>query len=174
MLPNDESNKAINGGSERKLLADRQQLIAQGWYKDSFDDIKLDPIVLAADSEGHGEDYYALVVNRKGIKSAYSNIPLKIMADYAKSADVKLKISPKLEIRADTILNKEPDLLQLETKILGYIASTKNSKAEDWLNDQSPFLKAIRYQHLNFSAEMGIGYFPRIRKGKRTRYIYNA
>lgn len=111
------------------------------------------------------------------------------MAERARKPDVNLKINPKLEDRANLILSKEHDLLELEETIKQYIASkksTKDSKCEDWLDEKyglnTPQLKAIRNKHFHFSASrMKLGYAPRLvvdektnLKSKRKRREYNA
>lgn len=126
-----------------------------------------------------------LKVNRKNIRSAYCNIPLKIMAEYARKPDVNLTISSELEDRAEIILAPEKDLQKLEGVIRKYIASNKNSKPGDWIDDKAPlndFLKKldIRHRHFHFSSKPGAGYAPRIvfdkkaKKKRRARYEYDA
>ena len=174
----------INEGDPDVIEHDRKYLIAQGWYKEN----QISTTVLAKTRAG-APTKLALVVKRLGIHSSYSNIPLKIMAERARKLDVNIKISAKLERRANLILSNEHDLLELEETIKKYIASkkaTKDSKAEDWLDEKyglnTPQLKAIRNKHFHFSASrMELGYAPRLvvdqrtqLKFKRERYEYNA
>ncbi|PKF60331.1 hypothetical protein CW745_15410 [Psychromonas sp. psych-6C06] len=120
--------------------------------------------------------YATLDVERSGIHSAFSNIPLKIMADYVEK-EPKLAIKPKMKSRADQII-KNSNLEVLENKVLEYVGKKpSDSKAEDWIAEGdalNDFLKDYRHKHLNFSARRGIGYSPRIKDGKRTRFIYDA
>ena len=75
-------------------------------------------------------------MKRLGIRSVYCNIPLKIIAKYARNKGL-LKIDTKLEDRANIILRPEKDLQELEGVINNYIASNKNSKAKDWIDDNA-------------------------------------
>ena len=161
------------------LDQDRADLIAQGWYKP--DEIN---VVVSSWTEGQPSGY-ELRVKRHGIRSAYCNIPLKIMAEYARKPDVKLKISAELEDRTNKILESEPDLQKLEGIIRDYMASHKtNSRPGHWIDDNAPLnnaaLKQIRNKHFHFSSKPGIGYSPRFewddaaRKFRRKRYYYNA
>jgi hypothetical protein len=177
----------------KRLEQDREDLIAQGWYHSN--EIKI--VAKRTNVGGDGDQTeYALTVRRQGIRSAYCNIPLKIMADYARKPDVKLKIDLKLEERANRILRDEQDLRDLEAIIIKYMAANKNnSKPEDWKpEDWKPevqvgkkavidrdVLKAIRHRHFHFSAsKWSAGYKPHFeldeatQKYKRIREYYDA
>jgi hypothetical protein len=171
----------IHEGDPETLRKDREDLIAQGWYKPeeiTLSELQWDELGCAT--------HAMLTVSRKGVRSAYSNIPLKIMAKYARKPDVKLKIDAKLEDRANTILKHEDDLKELEAVIEGYMKAKKNdSKPEDWLGDNPPIeiskLKEIRHRHFHFSAsKWSMGYKPRFewdsarKRYKRVRYYYDA
>ncbi len=163
----------INKGKKKEIETDRQNLIDLGWYDP--DEISIE--VKYRPTSFHSPrkiPYSILSVKRDNIQSAYCNIPLKIMADYATNGFVKLLISPKLYRRANKVLSKHPDLLKLESRINYYvtISGRKNSKAEDWLND--PTIKPYRNRHFHFSSKVGIGYSARFSKGKRKRYVYDA
>ena len=176
MLTTDE-NMVILRGRPDMVEQDRDYLKDQGWYKD-------DQIKILAIKSSRGGRMAKLKVDRRNIHSSYCNIPLKIMAKYARDKEVKLKINVKLEDRANTILEPEEDLKNLEGIINGYIASNKNSKPGDWINDDAPLntaqLKKIRNKHFHFSSKPGAGYAPRIVKDKATkkyrriRYVYDA
>uniref|UniRef100_UPI000CA746EE phospholipase effector Tle1 domain-containing protein n=1 Tax=Psychromonas sp. Urea-02u-13 TaxID=2058326 RepID=UPI000CA746EE len=120
--------------------------------------------------------YATLSVSRVDIHSAFSSIPLKVMADYVKN-EPKLMIKKELEDRANSVIDVS-NLGDLEKKVLGYIGKKPaNSKAEDWIGEGEElnnFLKNYRNKHLNFSASKGPGYAPKIEDGKRTRFIYDA
>jgi len=166
----DEIDMDINEGDLNTLEKDCLYLKTQGWYTDG--EMTITPLVL---DEYDNPTYAVLTVNRRGIRTAYSNIPLKIMADFAKDPEININIDSKLEKRANTTLNAEPDLLILEGRIKSYVAAKKglkDSKPADWLEDLS--LCDIRHKHLHFSAKVGVGYSPRFSKGKRTRYEYDA
>ncbi len=119
-----------------------------------------------------------LVVTRRGIRSAHSNTPLKIIVNFAEKHGVVFH--PDLLRIANRILRDEADLLALEQKILAYIdpargtatAPTQRSKPEDWLQDET--IKPIRHRHFNFFSKVGLGYGPRIINGIRTRYIIHG
>jgi len=170
----------INENDDLKYIKqDRDDLIAQGWY--TKDQIKINKL----GSEGDGEwVWYALSVWRENINSAYNNIPLKIMAKYAR--EQKIQISDDLETVADAILEPYPVLAELEGKIDEYIKSHKNtSKPGDWIDDDgeqnSNKLKEIRHGYFHFSAsKWSAGYKPNFEwdekawKFRRRRYYYNA
>ena len=165
MRTSSEVDRVINEGYTTRLVEDRDWLIAQGWYRKDECRIEITGYDEAFQSFGK------LIVNRKNIKSAYSNIPLKIMAKFAR--ENKIEINPKLDDNANVILSKEPDLLRLESRINSYIGSVgNNSKPEDWLSDKG--IKNIRHDHLHMSCKMAIGYNPRFKKGKRLRYYYEG
>jgi len=170
MKPTDEIDMDINEGDLNTLEKDRLYLKTQGWYTDN--EMTITPLIV---DEYDNTTYAALTVTRKGIRSAYSNIPLKIMAEFARDPEININFNEKLEDKANTILRAESDLQVLEGRILSYVATkkgSKDSKPADWLNDASLF--DIRHKHLHFSAKVGVGYSPRFSKGKRTRYEYDA
>jgi len=194
MLTTNE-NKIIFKNSEREILAaDMQALIKQGWYinDNSKKEIEINERKIRKKRPGGKTHYYArayeLEVNREGICSAYCNIPLKIMAKYARDKGVDLKLNNKLDRRAQIILATSEDLKELENKINSYMDKVKGngiSKAEDWLGEKSVWNKyivtnKIRNKHFNFSSHPDWGYSPRIeedkstKKMKRTRYVYDA
>lgn len=165
MRPSSEVNRVINEGYTTRLVEDKNWLMSQGWYRE--DEIRIEITGYDKAFQSFGK----LIVNRKNIKSSYSNIPLKIMAKFARENGIK--IDSKLEKKANIILSKEPDLLRLESRINSYIGSVgNNSKPEDWLNDKG--IKNIRHDHLHMSCKMAIGYNPRFKKGKRLRYYYEG
>lgn len=164
MRSSSEVNLVLSKGNHIKLNKDRDWLVAQGWYKRSelFIDIKTFHI------DGYSGQ---LVANRKNIKSAYSNIPLKLMAKFSRENEIE--IDAKLEKSANIILQDEDDLKKLESDITSYVDSKGNSsKPEDWINNTS--LKQIRHDHLHMSAKVGMGYNPRFKKGSRKRYYYDG
>jgi len=180
-------NKIIYKSSKRnKLENDMQTLIEQGWFLDNKKEIKINDRKIRKQRLGGKVPYYdysyELVVDREGICSAYCNIPLKIMAKYARDKEVKLKLNSKLDRRARIILKPHKDLAKLEEKIKQYMADKKGngvSKAEDWIGENKILNKyiisnKIRHNHFNFSSKEDAGYSPRLKNGKRTRYVYKA
>lgn len=195
MRPSSERDRLINIGFIGSLEIDKANLIEQGWYTEHEIEIATKEVVTAAAGAvvgglvgGVGGAKVgavigalqgALIVNRENIKSAYSNIPLKIMADYA-TKEATLKINAKLQDRIDQILKKETLLLAAQEHIEKYIASIgNNSKPEDWLDVKSKWaanfdMKTLRHDHLHMSAKMAVGYFPRFESHKRRRYYYEG
>lgn len=116
----------------------------------------------------------ALTIKRIGIKTGYSNIPLKIMAKYAKE-DAKLSFDAKMLERADTVIDIV-NLGQLEGEINKYIdGKPKDSAAKDWLEgSNNDVITQFRHDHLSFSAKCELGYAPDIVDGKRLRYVFDA
>lgn len=165
MRASSEVDLVINKGHSIELNKDRDWLVAQGWYERSELGIHITQFHIDGSFSGK------LVANRKNIKSAYSNIPLKLMAKFARENEIE--INPKLEDNANIILNKEPDLLKLESDITAYINARGNSsKPEDWIENAS--LIKIRHDHLHMSAKIKTGYKPRIKKGNRRRYYFDG
>ena len=173
MRTSNEENKILNNGASAKMDKDKEWLIAQGWYKAKELTTKVTGLETYGFSIGLEEN---LVANRKNIKSAYSNIPLKLMAKFAR--ENAIEINPQLERKANHILNKEPDLVILEADIKKYIAKVGNhSKPEDWLDNGSVHcknIKNIRHDHLHMSAQLEIGKYPRFEDNKRVRYYYDG
>jgi len=171
-----------------------KHLINAGWYKDDKKKIRIDPdfgstavrFVMDAlnpfnrDSSLSGK----LITNRRGIKSAYSNIPLKIMVKYARIENILIR--DKLDARADRTLATDPALQALEKDINRYIGSKgkTGSKPEDWLDIRSaakhhPNIKTIRNEHLHMSSRFAtpvkeFGYTPRLVKNLRRRFYYEG
>ncbi len=180
MLTSDE-HLVINRGSRKSLEQDRDYLIKQGWYLEDEIEIVEEPKLQNnyGPYQQYETHYYRLKVTRNNIRSAYCNIPLKIMAEYARKPDVNLKIDDKLEDRANIILEPEADLQKLEGIIKNYMVSVGDSKPDDWIGKNAslntPELKAIRHKHFHFSAsKLGAGYKPRLKNNRRVRYIYDA
>ena len=176
MRPSSEIDKVIHCGDAITLNIDKDRLVQQGWYRPDEIEVK---------SFGLGYT----VVNRKNIKSAYSNIPLKIMANLAVENGIRFR--SKLFERANLILSAEPDLLKLEESINAYVAKMGNAKSrpEDWLedatmhhSDQRYPIERIRHDHLHVSVQttkvtqLNPGYTPRFTliTGKRRRYYYDG
>jgi hypothetical protein len=175
MRTSSEINRVINFGASPILNIDRDRLIEQGWYKP--DEIKV---------HSFGVGY--LQVTRFNIKSAYSNIPLKLMAKFA--VENGLEFDAKLNQRANQVLSKEPDLQSLESSINNYIAKmgSDKSKPEDWIEDAKIHhsnpkypMTNIRHDHLHMSAKTtafsvtNFGFTPRFTiLGKRRRYYYDG
>ncbi len=186
-----EENKTILESLDRKVLEDDMAyLIKLGWYINDKSQKKREIEIESSFNESgyspYDDDYVTnvrkLKVNRTNISSAYCNIPLKIMAKYARGKGVKLKLNDKLDDRAQIILKPHGILKELEGEIEKYMATKKGngkSKAEDWIGEGKELNKflidnKIRHDHFNFSSHPGAGYSPLIKNGKRIRYVYDA
>lgn len=173
----DHRGRIINKGALNLLQADQEKLLALGWYLPrEIDIVDITPAIPPHEGpHGMVPGYPAqgvLVVNRKNIRSGYSNIPLKIMAEFAREKGVK--IDNELEKNANNILSTESDLKDLESKIKNYVSSTTESSADHWLTD--PDMGPIRNRHFHFSSKIKTGYKPRFGEDKvtRMRYIVDA
>jgi len=169
MRSSSEVNLVVSDGYSDIINQDRKWLIDQGWYKPEELSIRITNI------EVYGYGFQGeLVANRKNINSAYSNIPLKIMASFARKN--KVEIDAKLEKDANLILQNETDLKNLESDIEKYVKDTQGnrSKPEDWIENENESLKKIRHDHLHMSAKVAMGYNPRFKKGIRRRYYYDG
>lgn len=171
-----EIDMVINCGTAIVLNNDRDWLIKQGWYR---------PSEIVTHSFGMGY----LQVNRRNIKSAYCNIPLKLMAKLATENGIKFE--PKLNQRANLLLSKEPDLQSLESSINSYVAKMGDNKSrpEDWIDNahihhnssQYP-ITGIRHDHLHMSAQTTkvtntkFGFSPRFSglRLRRKRFYYDG
>jgi hypothetical protein len=168
MRTNSEVDRVINTGRWPNLIKDKEWLIAQGWYKEK--EIKAHVSVW---SNEENDRWGSLVVNRRDIRSAYSCIPLKLMAEFAVESGIK--IEKKLEKNAENILKNETELHALEAAIRKHISEKgNNSSPNDWINDRSEEMKFIRNRHMHFSAKEALGYYARFSQDKRERYYYDA
>ena len=189
--PTDEIEKVTNRGRVSDLKDDMLYLKQDGWYKDGQIHIEKDyvaSILRATNPIGsifNGSPVSGrLIANRRGIKSAYSNIPLKIVAKYARKFSIQ--VVGKLEQRADVTLAIDPELQALESDIEKYIGSKGNtgSKPEDWLDISSAKaihqnIQVIRNEHLHMSCRFDspikdFGYTPRIKSNRRRRFYYEG
>ncbi len=159
---NTSENFYLYSGSPAKVKADRAALIAEGWYSE-------DEILYEEELNEMGQPVYARSkANRKGIRNAYCQIPLKIMANAAR--DQGLSIKSKLESDADSNIAKHSDLKLLDDNIKRYKCT---SVATFPVND--PLLARIRHDHLHMSSKDSLGLHPRFNdKGKRWRQAYDG
>jgi Uncharacterized alpha/beta hydrolase domain (DUF2235) len=182
-----EIERIINRGTVSDLEVDMQNLKTLGWYLDHEIRIEKDYVATAGRLINPFSWDVAsgkLIVNRYGIKSAYSYIPLKIMMKYSREHGVKIR--EKLDDRAKIVLCSEPELLDLEKDIQAYMSKKGNtgSKPEDWLNMKEAVthcknIKDIRNRHLHMSSRfnwpvMDAGFTPRLEKNIRKRFYYEG
>lgn len=193
--PSDEVERVINRGRVSDLQEDMYNLKKDGWYKDGQIRIEKDYVAttvrvaeylinpigaILSGSPVSGR----LISNRRGIKSAYSNIPLKIMAEYTRKFTITIKA--ELDQRADITLATDPALQLLEKDLKAYIGKKGNtgSTPEDWLNiktaaEHHEKIKDIRNEHLHMSSRFNtpikeFGYTPRIKDNRRRRFYYEG
>lgn len=152
----------LYSGPPAKVKADRAALIAEGWYKE-------DEILYEEECDEFGRPVYARTkAAREGIRNAYCQIPLKIMAESAREQGLNVK--SKLENDADKSIALYADLKTLDSNIMKYkIKSVTAFPVHD------PLLKRIRYDHLHMSSKDSLGLHPRFNeKGQRWRQPYDG
>jgi len=145
---------------ESEASAERERLIAAGWYR-------ADEITLKQVRSKIGRATVHLQVKRSGIRHHYSRIPLHIMARFARESGIDVK--SKLER-----IEKVPGALSsIQQRIEAYITSVgTNSKETDWQQNDS-LLRPLRHDYLHFSAYYSFGLTPRFSdSGPRKRKHY--
>jgi Uncharacterized alpha/beta hydrolase domain (DUF2235) len=186
MRTSSEIERVINRGTITDLEKDMNNLKELGWYLDNEIRIKNDYLATAGrliNPFSWDVPSGKLIVNRYGIKSAYSYIPLKIMMKYSREHGVKIR--EKLDNRAKIVLDAEPELVNLEKDIEAYIAKKGNtgSKPDDWLNMKEAIthcenIKNIRNRHMHMSSRLewpvDFGFTPRFEKNIRKRFYYEG
>ena len=148
---------------------DKLQHIAAGWYREQEITVENhDHYVQAEGMDPLLVERRVLTVKRAAISNQYSKIPLHIMARYArgKGIEFKGKFDKAEEIPAE--------LHAVRDQLDSYIASTTQSKASDWHDNDRPWLRKLRHDYLHFSARIEVGHDPRFRNGQRERYGYRG
>lgn len=132
----------------KKAAAERDRLIASGWYR-------ADEITLKHIRQGRRSSSIHLEVTRRNIRHHYSRIPLHIMTRYARESGIDVK--SKLDRDEDI-----PDTLSpIQQHIEAYIARVGNSSTEaDWQHNDE-ILRKLRRSYLHFSAQYSTGMKPR-------------
>ena len=176
------NNNKTDAENMRETKAKVEELAKSGHHKVTIEDGEFTTTIYFRPRRHHSKSrsklrlaYATLSVKRSGILSGYSNIPLKIMAEYVKN-EPKLVIKPKMEERANTVIDI-CELTDLESVIKKYIGGKPTkSHPNDWLEDGelNTELKKYRHKHFNFSSRRGIGFSPRFVDGLRKRFIYDA
>jgi len=152
----------LYSGSPAKVKADMAALIAQGWYNE-------DEILYEEELNEFGHPIYARSkANRKSIRNAYCQIPLKIMAESARAQGLNIK--SKLETDANASISKFAELSILDSNICKYkVTSVSAFPVYD------PLLMRIRHDHLHMSSKDSLGLHPRFNdKGNRWRQVYDG
>lgn len=163
--------------SRDEVEADRDNLIAIGWYREG--EIRIDEPIEVPFNPGYGvpgvgyaqplPQKFKLRVNRESISNHYSKIALHIMADFSRKA--KINIKSRLE-RSEAV----PSELSAVHRDLKAYAQGGGSKASDWfVNRKYSWLSDLHHDHLHFSSHYtttaGIiaAMKPNLVNGKRTR-----
>jgi len=181
-----DTGKVVCHGLYHHVKADAKNLIAQGWY--TAKDLTL--TVLTVDDVGEPQ-FVKVTATGRTVRSAYCNIPLKIMVDHAGKNGIK--VEDKLNPMASRKISVYGELVGLEKTILAYIdkAGNNGSKPTDWQGSNpqpfslaTPPMNDIRYKHLHMSAnydspELGGLVYPLSPRfgwfsNKRKRYEFNG
>ncbi|RDH83858.1 MAG: hypothetical protein DIZ80_06905 [endosymbiont of Galathealinum brachiosum] len=163
---------AKGNDSEEKAIAEKKRLIDTGWYTE--DEIEIKTRTRRRLNKGLKTKYATLYAGKAKVSNQYSRIPLQIMADQAVESEIKFKPALKSAEKVPGTLSKAESNIKKyfsKNKKVPESASTYTSKADDWLNDTSQWLKDLRHDCFHFSAHYSIGLSPRIKNGKRTRLV---
>jgi len=149
------------------LPRDMAWLVAAGWYR--------------ADELTHLRGSVAVRANRRGISNAYSRIPLRLMAEFARENGVNIK--PTLEAE-HPVPSADPVMQQARAAITNAVSSGRCTQPEFWFSvnpaSDPAWHKALRHGYLHFSAQYnGIGLDPQWADGgsmcnQRRRIIQNG
>ncbi len=159
---NGTETQTIYRGFEFNAQAERARLIDAGWYTEK--EITLN---------SSGDELLSvatLTVKRPNIGNGYSQIPLHLMAGYARES--KINIISELE-------SDEPvpaKLRQVHTKLQEYINAQGpySSKAEDWHCNDLGWLRQLRHDYFHFSARLKMGHTPCFKRGQRSRQTHEG
>lgn len=146
----------LYNSTPEKVKIDAHHLISQGWY--NRNEIIYEEIY---NEQGLAVQAYTKA-NRHGIRNAYCQIPLKMMAEKAREKGVP--IATKLEIEANEILGRFSDLQELEANINSYAVKDLTKYPR-----YAPLLCRIRHDHLHMSAKEQLGLSARFTGSGTTR-----
>ncbi len=158
--------------SEARVLAEKKRLIDSGWYKE--DELELKSRYHRRFGKGIKTKYASLYAGRSKVSNQYSRIPLQIMAKQAVEAKIKFKPTLKSSEKVPASLSKsDSNIKKYFDKHKKPSTSTKafSSVADDWVNENTQWMKDLRHDYFHFSAHYSIGLSPRIKGGKRTRLV---
>lgn len=163
-----DENFQLCSGRPDVVKRDARQLIDEGWYVLTDNQREL---IYREVRDPSGFVRATTKANRSGITNAFCQIPLKLMAKYAR--DNKVPVKSKLETDANQTINRYPELADLDQNIYSYMGK---SMAE--YNRTAPLLKVVRNRHLHMSStssiEMGPRYEGKKDKRRREREIYDG
>lgn len=170
-----------------KLSEYAKQIEKEGWFSSKKKDentgrpeikLKKEKRILV-DPMGYGayeyEEEMEINIYRNSVKNTYRTIPFNLMYEEMENNGFSFKGSTKR-------INKVPgELSQEDSDVRSYIASVgASSKASDWFEKPSSechgsfSIEKLRNEHLHYSATVGMGMWPRIRKGKKIRELYHG
>ena len=167
---NSKETFILYSGSPHEVKQDARQLVTEGWYRlnEHIQEIEYEETYNDFGQPSHAHTK----ANRKKISNAYCRIPLKVMAKYAKKQKVPINHG-KLEKDSNEIINKYPELSELDSNIYQYM-----TKEISQYNRCAPLLLKIRNRHLHMSAKEKLGLGARFEgKGstrQRKRGIYEG
>lgn len=167
----------------REIENDKAQLVAAGWFKESQNEQENEIFI-----ENHDRYYIPdegsdpiriekrlLRIKRRGVRNAYSKIPLNLMVERARAKGVVFKGDIDDDERIPDELHNINGV-DIPGIIQKYIGQQRNysSKAKHWHFNDKPWIKTLRNKYFHFSANMKKGYDPRYVAGRRFRRIYNG
>jgi len=147
------------------LPRDMAWLVAAGWYR--------------AEELTHLRGTAVVLANRREISNAYSRIPLRLMAEFARENGVNIK--PTLEVEQPVPVT-DPVLQQANAVVTSAVKAGRCTTPEFWFSANPaadpPWLKSLRHDFLHFSAHYDrVGRSPQWADGsfeKRKRIIQNG
>lgn len=154
-------------GTPEQASVERLRWIAEGWYTED----EIQEVIIRAPDTGHVVTVQ-LRVNRSGISNAYSLIPLKVMARFARDSD--LNVNEKLEDKVALTLSKYEELMLIDDRIGNHIARGIASSTVNSWSGQDPLLRKIRHDHLHVSSNYKFGMKSRLVNGVRQRGEYDG
>jgi len=157
-----EEAQIVFRGHQSDRMADRDWLVAQGWYR---------PEELTLPTSRNTLNH-VIHAHRELVKTSYSKIPLGIMANFIVEEGVAMS-----ERRFSDVVDlseESEELRELQGRIEAYVASGVSSKPDHW-QVQDPLLYIIRNRYLHLSAHYSsTGMAPKLHQGQRTRQHYEG
>ena len=156
-------------GFKTQAEADRQKLIAAGWYKEEEIELK----ILGRIHEKSPTLLAQTRVTRPGISSHYNRIPLHLMAGYARKKKLVFKGALDKDEAVPAALGNVKDIIQ------DYVSQhdglgARTSQAEHWHDNTREWLLKLRHAYFHFSAKIKLGHTPRIEGGERIRQVHRG
>ena len=148
----------------------RNDLILEGWYKPDEITIRETREVLYSGAFTAPQTIisYSLHGVRTRVRNGYSNIPLQIMAEFARQSGVGLKNTLELDHEIPN------DIVSVGSALKSY-AQGSSSKGDWFMQSQPPWLPRLRNKYLHYSADLSVRALiikpnkPNFEAGKRAR-----